>query len=82
MRTINTKPDSYLIQCVEIDLYDLLYKDLAKQLKNPLLEELNDLLMKYKNTNVISKYHIVRCISGEIILDIYAPGKTRLVCLA
>ena len=79
MKIINSKTDKFLIQCVELDLYDILYDFASGQITNAVLQT-DNLLKKYKSTGAIKDYHIVKISTTSIEVDIYIPRKIRIKC--
>jgi hypothetical protein len=78
MRVINTNPDKYLIECIELDLYDLLY---IPQVQGwDLKKEVESLLQKYQASGVIQRFHVVFAMAWDIVVHIYTPRKIKIRC--
>jgi hypothetical protein len=80
MRVINAKPDKYLIECIELDLYDLLYKNMTNQLSNSLVTEAADLLDKYRLSNAIRDFNVVETKPNYIKVEVFTPRKIEIIC--
>jgi len=81
MKVLNTKPDPYLIQCIEIDLYDILYKQSINKLGASLTTEVRKVMREYKRRGLIHRYRIVALSLKRIVVNIYAPGKVKISCV-
>lgn len=81
IKVINTKPDKFLIQCIEIDLYDLLYKNSVNKY-NSLSNEVLNVMDRYKVKNDIKDYVIQDCDETRIVIDVFLPKKIRVKCIA
>ena len=81
MKVLNSRlSKNFLIECLEIDLYDLLFKDATNQLATTLAIETYNLLEKYKNQNLINDFVFNLCKPGVIIVDVYIPNRYRVHC--
>lgn len=80
IKVINTKPDKFLIQCIEIDLYDLLYRNSINQ-NFHLSNEVSNVLDRYKVKNDIKDYIIQDYDDNRIIVDIFLPKKVKVECI-
>lgn len=90
MKLVNSNPDKFVIECIEIDLYDILYKAYANRWdNNKTHKEVDDLLEKYLKAGVIksSLWGIAlsnRSIKGFVVsaieVEVHLPRKTKIVC--
>jgi hypothetical protein len=83
MKLLNSNSDKYLIQCIEIDLYDLLYRAHSNQW-NPmkLTAETTDLLNKYEKSGVIKGTHSIgtNAKMKYLYVEIYASKLITIRC--
>lgn len=83
MRVINASPDKYLVECIELDLYDLLYKsEVNKWPLRTMIDEVWQLLKTYQSTNAIKKFDVIKISLGDVMVCIYAPGPKTIRCRA
>jgi len=80
MRVIKTKVDKYLIECIEIDLYDLLYRFSLGQIVST--NNVSNLLNKYKYNGAIKDFYIIECKSDLIVVVVFVPKKVKIRCKA
>jgi hypothetical protein len=81
MRLVNSKPDKFLIQCIELDLYDLMYKAQFPQTKNWHIDkEVESLLNKYITSGAIQRFNIIKVTMWEILVHIYSPQRAKIHC--
>jgi hypothetical protein len=82
MRIVNSSPDKFIIECIEIDLYDILYKAHAGSWGATKTHyEVDCLLIKYYKSNIIKSWTVgVKFDVTEIMVEVYIPRKVKIVC--
>lgn len=80
MRVLNSRPDKFLIQCIELDLFDILSKHMLNQLNRSLAEEAEDLLKKYRSSGMLKDFNILSTGVDFIKVEVYIPKKTEIEC--
>lgn len=79
MRVINANPDKYLIECIELDLYDLLYKNWTSN-SLILVTEVADLLDKYRLAGAIRDFSVLKATSCYIKVEVFTPRRIEIEC--
>jgi hypothetical protein len=79
MKIINTRPDKHLIESIEIDFYDILYKAQVSQ-SFKVLEEVAKLLTKYVAQKFINYFTINIANFNEIGVNVFTPRKIKIYC--
>jgi hypothetical protein len=81
MKILNTGPDKFLIECIEIDLYDLLYRANTQQwTRIKMADEVTDTLQTYQNTGAIVRFALLTVMIDRIFIKIYAPRMKLISC--
>jgi len=86
MRLLNSNNDKFLIQCIELDVYDLLYKAHSVNPKwdlRKLMDETHDLLHKYVGAKAIKSCTYRVMITGHmkcVEVELYSPYKIKIKC--
>lgn len=82
VRVINAKPDKFLIHCVEMDIYDLLYKSSVNNwIPRKLSDEVSDLLRKYVSAGLIKRFSNLHVGSNtDISVKIHIPKTVEIKC--
>ena len=80
MRIINTRPDKYLIECIELDLYVILYKAMTNILTYSISTEVCDLLDKYQLSKMIKGFNVLRAKKKEITIEVFTPRRIEITC--
>ena len=81
MRILNTKPDKYLVESLELDLYDILYKAILNQWNSDqTLDAVSDLLVKYHASGFIGSRWDIRVSYPikTIEVTVFSPKKIKI----
>jgi len=81
MKLLNSKTDKFLLECIEIDLYDILNRAQTPQPKIfTVRSEASTLLWKYIAGGFITDFDIISAAMDNISVRIYAKRKTIIRC--